>query len=200
MSVLPGDVSNRRHLSFINEPWLHAFGLSRENVLEYFALSMFYDPKSNNQALRTQGAPISALLQMTGIEYALDEQAIPAVRGQLHLAESAALFVIKKQNRYSPHKADLIEVYYVLNGVIYLAPSLMDIVRSRVLKSTVYLKRAMTDLMSEDHYTAAAGHITFISDSKKQLSEKQKPELVSRELPSFKSVFVDIATYIENVS
>jgi hypothetical protein len=43
---------------YIDVMWLKTFGLSRHTILEYFYTSPFYDSKSNNQIIRTQGNAI----------------------------------------------------------------------------------------------------------------------------------------------
>lgn len=46
---------------FVDRHWLYYNGLRRENVLEYFAQSRFYDRASCNEELRMQGAPVRTL-------------------------------------------------------------------------------------------------------------------------------------------
>ena len=50
---------------FVDRHWLYYNGLRRENVLEYFAQSRFYDRASCNEELRMQGAGVRALCSCT---------------------------------------------------------------------------------------------------------------------------------------
>ena len=90
------------NIMFIDILWLRTFGLTKENVLDYFALSPFYDPTSNNQSIRTQGVDKSHLLNMEGIEFALEETSY-----------EPTLFIVKKLFRTSPRSSKVLEIYYV---------------------------------------------------------------------------------------
>ncbi|GJJ09467.1 hypothetical protein Clacol_003690 [Clathrus columnatus] len=77
--------------------------LTAQNVLDYFAISMFYDKQSNNQVLRMQteftGMPVEneaeELRRFTGIEFAVVHEQAPN------------FFVIQKRERLSPDEASL---------------------------------------------------------------------------------------------
>ncbi|ORX68045.1 MED6-domain-containing protein, partial [Linderina pennispora] len=104
-------------------------GLRPDNVLEYFGLSPFWDPSSNNAILRMQtqfnelqNASLD-LRQMTGIEFAVTYH------------EAPALFIITKQRRSNPTKVTPVSIYYVVNGNVYEAPSLYSIISTRMLSS-----------------------------------------------------------------
>jgi hypothetical protein len=193
-----GRTQGNKHLCFVDEAWTHTFGLSEENALDYFAMSMFYDYTSNNQAIRTQGASVSQLLNMTGIEYELE-----TVQGD------PPMFIVKKQERKSPRVASVLEVYYIIRGFIYQSPSLMDFASTRLMKTALYLDSAVS-LMAEEHvYNNTGGHVTFKSsteteaagqDKDKEDKTAPKPELVSRELPSMQSTLDDIAGFCESAS
>ena len=91
-----------QNLLFIDTIFLQNFGLSRENVLDYFALSPFWDPMSNNQAIRTQGASLMNLLNMKGLEFVVEPN-----------LNEPKIFIIKKQKRLSYHNVEVIDIYYV---------------------------------------------------------------------------------------
>lgn len=59
--------------------------------------------------------------QRTGMEYILQD------------AQEPHLFVIRKQKRESPEKVSAQAAYYVLDGSIYQAPHLYNVIGSRVV-------------------------------------------------------------------
>lgn len=177
---------NNKHLSFVDEAWLHAFGLSAENALDYFALSMFYDYTSNNQAIRTQGSSVSQLLNMTGLEFALE---VPP--------QEPPVYIVKKQNRVSTRIANVLEVFYIINGVIYQSPSLMDVMSTRLMKTTHYLDKALSVMAAEHTYSNKSGHVTFkaVETEAAEKDKSQRVDLISRELPSMESTLEDVAAF-----
>lgn len=115
--------------------------VSPARVLDYFATSPFFDLSSNNQQLRSQQMPQlhEHLSQMTGLEYQLEEK---------HSAPPR-LFVILKQYRRSPARADFLESFYCLDGVIYQSPTLMDVLRVRFSRIAASLEKSFTALLAE---------------------------------------------------
>jgi hypothetical protein len=133
---------DKSNLQFIDIQWLSAYGLTRFNALEYFYTSPFFDSNSNNQTIRIQGVEPSQhesiLMSMIGKEYVLDT---------INTAEPN-LYVIKEQRRISPSSSDvtLLNVYYILDGVIYQCPNFLDLLNSRVNKISRYLTNSFEDL------------------------------------------------------
>jgi hypothetical protein len=101
--------TDHKDTQYIDVEWLRVYGLSVQNALDYFYGSHFFDPSSNNQILRNQGAGPEFLIQMTGLEYTLHDRALLDGR----------LFVIKKCLRSSPTQTLLLAAYYILEGAIY---------------------------------------------------------------------------------
>lgn len=130
-----------RHVSFKDVAWLQNFALTEATVLDYFALSQFYERTCNNEVLRMQARytdhPSSGdlLLQqlhrMTGIEYGLLASRPPG------------LFIIGKWQRHSPQRASLLACYYVLEGAIYMAPSVRDVLEGRLASAAHHLREAL---------------------------------------------------------
>ena len=158
MSTAPAPIEQQTQ-SYIDIQYLAAFGLFKANCLEYFYTSPFFDQNSNNQRLRVQGLHpdqhLSVLQTMTGLEYVLDE----------HNTCEPNLFVFRKQNRWSPKRADLIDVYYCTDGIIYQCPDFLNLLKSRVAKTSFYLGRSFetclqgvgwVDAASESAAAAAA--------------------------------------------
>lgn len=66
---IPGAPEDPDTISFIDPIWLQQWGLGPENVLDYFALSPFYDKACNNEQCRMQGInPREGLKNLTGLE------------------------------------------------------------------------------------------------------------------------------------
>lgn len=135
--------------------YLSTFGLQRANALDYFYTSPFFDTSSNNQRVRSQGVAldqhVSILQTMTGVEYILDE---------VNTCEPN-LFVFRKQRRRSPKAADLLDIFYCTDGIIYKAPDFLHLLKTRIAKATYYLDKSFETVRAgtrwADETAAAAG-------------------------------------------
>ena len=58
----------------------------------------------------------------------------------LHEAQEPNLFVIRKQKRDGPEKVTALAAYYVLDGSIYQAPQLYNVIGSRVVCPQTFRK------------------------------------------------------------
>ena len=123
---------------FIDITWLTTFGLSTENVLDYFYTSPFYEPSSNNEIIRTQGVSTAHLQQLTGLEYNVD----------ISSSKEPHLYVIRKQLRRSKTNTETIDVFYCLDGIIYQCPVLLDVLNSRIAKAAHHLRNSFEDVAS----------------------------------------------------
>ncbi|KAJ1674196.1 Mediator of RNA polymerase II transcription subunit 6, partial [Spiromyces aspiralis] len=73
-------------------------GLRKENVLEYFSLSPFWDPNSNNAVVRMQ-------TQFNELQREdMDLRKMVGVEFMLAFHDEPIVFVIVKQNRASPDR------------------------------------------------------------------------------------------------
>jgi mediator of RNA polymerase II transcription subunit 6 len=70
------------------------------------------------------------LSKRTGMEYILQD------------AQEPHLFVIRKQKREGPEKVSAQAAYYVLDGSIYQAPHLYNVIGSRVVRSLYHITNA----------------------------------------------------------
>lgn len=127
-------------------PYMQMFPLTEATVLDYFALSQFYDRTCTNEQLRMQtrftttaagGQAIVRLEDMVGIEYVV------------HKVLPPHLFIIHKRLRHSEADVDVLASYYILDGTIYQAPSLLSLLKCRVTSSLAYLNEAIQ--MSTDN-------------------------------------------------
>lgn len=111
--------------------WLSFFPLNKQNVLEYFSHSQFYDERSNNQQIKLQRLDAKLLETMPGIEY------------QVTSHPSPSLFIITKFLRaIKPPSLEPLAMYYVLEGDVYQAPSIHAILSSRILQSLHHLRKS----------------------------------------------------------
>nr|KAJ3419306.1 Mediator of RNA polymerase II transcription subunit 6 [Polyrhizophydium stewartii] len=129
------------------------WGLHEFNVLDYFAMSQFYDNSCLNEQVKMQ-ARFNALeaaqldrRQMKGIEYDL-----------AYFSRQPSLFVIVKQNRMSPTKTELIAVYYIVEGTIYQSPNLLHLLANRVRTSLYFSQQALKKASEAYRYHPILGY------------------------------------------
>ena len=120
--------------------------LNRETVIDYFAHSQFYDRTCLNEQLRMQRdlpreIAHQRLQELPGIMYRLDE-ARSEERPPMEATGAQTLYVIKKLSRDRHGLESTLRYYYVLNGVIFEAPTIAAIVRVRLLRLGFYLRDA----------------------------------------------------------
>ena len=133
-------------ISFRDDYWLERFPLNSVTVLDYFALSKFYDKTCNNEYIKMQRQDISMLKQMVGIEY---EVVVPPLKmgtdmyGQpCVLPQTAEVFVIQKQRRISADQVARLSVSYCLFGSLYQAPHLLPAIHCRIQNCIFNIKQA----------------------------------------------------------
>ncbi|KAH6582747.1 hypothetical protein BASA61_008377 [Batrachochytrium salamandrivorans] len=125
-------------VSFKDTAFLQVFGLNEHNALDYFAMSQFYDKSCLNEQLKMQvrhndlQAQQLDGRQMKGLEYTI-----------WYFTLQPSLFVIRKQTRFSPTRVDLIAVYYIVEGTVYQAPNLCQVLANRVRTSLFFTKNAL---------------------------------------------------------
>lgn len=117
---------------WVDHNWIKAWGLGAHNVLDYFACSQFYDLSCNNELLKMQNksADSKNLEEMTGLEYQVDSSSKSGLStlSALH----PFLFIIVKQYRKSRSEVVKLNKYYILDKVVYQAPSLKSLFISRL--------------------------------------------------------------------
>jgi mediator of RNA polymerase II transcription subunit 6 len=123
-------------VTWTDKVWLTYFPLNAETVLDYFSLSQFYDRACNNELVKMQRLDPALMSTMEGIEYTL----VPS--------SSLTLFRIAKSRRaITPQPSvTLLAVYYIVNGVVYQAPTAHAVLSSRILQSLHYVRDAF-DIM-----------------------------------------------------
>lgn len=189
-----------QHVQFIDIQWLSTFGVNKLSALDYFYTSPFFDTSSNNQRIRIQGVEASRrnniLTSMTGLEFMLDDA---------HTHEPN-LYVIRKQFRKGPLTADLIDVYYIADGIIFQAPGFYELLQSRLNKISLHTSEAFDLTSSSVLYsnnaadTSANGTFQCWQSAEEAeetpSADKSTGEVVLRDFPSFKTVILDAAAPI----
>lgn len=142
--------------------WLYRSGGVHDNtVLYYFAESPFFDQQSNNALLVQQGhmnqkmmvhlqtrAAFEARLKsMSGLEFMVVKAPEVTAPGM-----GTGVWVIAKQTRAMNRETGKIEVtphahYYVVGDVIFMAPSLADVLNMRMVSAPINLYGAVIDLL-----------------------------------------------------
>lgn len=112
----------REDISFVNKGFFELQPLNKDNVLEYFSTSPFYDKSCNNEVLKmqTQFRLLDKDLNvstMVGLFYEVMDTDEP--------------FVIKKAYN-NGDSIDALRFYYIIHGYIYCAPTNYSIYRYRV--------------------------------------------------------------------
>jgi len=127
--------------------------LHRGSALEYFAGSPFYERTCLNEHLRMQKtltpeAVQDKLRKLPGIVYQLDEARTEEVAPDGD-EPAHTLYVIRKLKRDQQGKETLLRYYYILDGLVYEAPTMAAVVRARLLKMAWHLHEAWS-LASEE--------------------------------------------------
>jgi mediator of RNA polymerase II transcription subunit 6 len=211
--------------SFLDPIFLQQFALTRDNALEYFSRSPFYDPLSNNETLRMQGTNMGHLQRMTGVEFALDDRVGGGAgsRGSStqEVDTGGRLFLVKKQKRASPSSVHVLAVYYILDGTVYQSPNLLHLMMTKYNKITSCLTAALsitTDCVDYTHsqsadatsiQTSAGGSRRVfpvavpshreggdMSTEQVQAGKKRQKITDCRDFPSFNNCVNDMLTFV----
>ncbi|KAL6719711.1 Mediator of RNA polymerase II transcription subunit 6 [Lecanora helva] len=156
--------------------------LTLKVVLPYFAESPFYDQTSNNAVLtvqafsnpnmyhflQTREAFEGRLRTMQGLEFMVTHD--PSEKGTK--VEHSGVWVIGKQTRRKRQgmqdEVTPISSYYVVGINVYMAPSVGNIVGSRVLSAVTSLTKLLSKASSLPTFTPATGYNYLPTTSKNQ--------------------------------
>lgn len=156
--------------SFRDNLWLHAFGLSKDNILEYFYASPFFDLSSNNQVVRTQGVGNDFLLGMVGVQYSAD-------------CVETDLFVIRKYWRHNKDTITSLGVFYCWHGSIFESPNLFEVMKSSTLKTANHVQLSFSTLQK-----------CCDGDCEGKLSERSTTSAHVGRLPAFKGTTQNLSS------
>lgn len=140
-------VDNLLHISWCDSMWVPH--LNAGNVLDYFSerSNPFYSRDCNNEFIKMQqNARIDALTQMQGTEYML-----------LH-AQDPILYIIRKQQRYSPINATALASYHIIAGEVFQTPDIGTVLNSRLASAMSHINSSFTELSSYSQYHPSKGY------------------------------------------
>eukprot|EP00934_Nitzschia_sp_Nitz4_P006713 Nitzschia sp. Nitz4//scaffold283_size24287//22646//23452//NITZ4_008410-RA/size24287-processed-gene-0.5-mRNA-1//1//CDS//3329545669//6703//frame0 len=165
--------------SFVDPVFLARFGLSRANVLDYFLhpLNPFRtNANTSNEVLAMQGIGIGMLIQqgtngfpmppqaaeeeyhrsltrLTGEQYELMPPMDP-----LMYTQPSPLYTIRHVIRTNPTNVKILGIYYVVEGVIYKAPSVRSLMKANVARTLEGLSGACSTLSVCARYQPSTGY------------------------------------------
>lgn len=153
-------MENLDEVQWRSPEWIQAHqGLRTDNVLDYFAESPFYDRVSNNQVLRMQTQFNQQQTgQLTPQHFEQELQKMTGIEFVITHVREPDLWVIKKQNRLNPQQTTPISTYFVINENVYMAPTVAAIMQSRVLSTSMFLKRALEEAIELPSYSPSQGY------------------------------------------
>ncbi|CAO3693945.1 unnamed protein product [Rhizopus stolonifer] len=139
--------------------WLERVGgfQNQQIVLDYFALSPFWDRQSNNQVLSMQTqyndlrqpyeATMQALRKMTGVEFAI-------------VHEQPPVWVIQKRYRRGPAIDDVnpIATYYITGANVYQSPTIYSVIANRLLTSLFHVNSAFKETQKMMSFHPSKGY------------------------------------------
>lgn len=126
-------------------------GLHTGNVLEYFALSPFYDRTSNNQVLtmQFQFQQIQIPLGMSFQQFfQLKLQEMTGTEFIIAFNREPDFWIVRKQQRLDTNFARTLQDYYIIGANVYQAPKIYDVLSSRLLSSVLSIKNSI-DLLND---------------------------------------------------
>jgi hypothetical protein len=171
--------------SFVDPVFLARFGLSRANALDYFLHPLNpFRTKANtsNEVLAMQGVGIGTLMSQ-GVnsgplspvaaeeEYALALSRLPGEQYELlppsdpsHYTQPSPLYTIRHVVRPNPTTVKVLGIYYIMEGVVYKAPSLRALMKANVTRTLEGLSDARQALGVCARYQPSSGYIWIFED------------------------------------
>ncbi|KAL6807032.1 MED6 mediator subfamily complex component domain-containing protein [Trichoderma sp. SZMC 28013] len=169
-------------------------GLHSNTILFYFAESPFFERTSNNAVImaqamnnmamyhyiQTREAFETRLKTMSGLEFIVGEE--PAETGP---GMGTGVWVIRKQTRRKRYQDDdeitVHASFFVMGENIYMAPTLADILASRIMTISSAIAKALPAAEAARKWRPSTGHVYQLPAS--QSSTKPKPQESKEEKP-----------------
>ncbi|EHK20054.1 uncharacterized protein TRIVIDRAFT_68630 [Trichoderma virens Gv29-8] len=170
-------------------------GLHSNTILFYFAESPFFERTSNNAVImaqamnnmamyhyiQTREAFETRLKTMSGLEFIVGEE--PAETGP---GMGTGVWVIRKQTRRKRYQDDdeitVHASFFVVGENIYMAPTLADILASRIMTISSAIAKALPAAEAARKWRPSTGHVYQLPAS--QPSTQPKPQEPKEENPA----------------
>jgi len=118
------------------------------------------------------------------------------------------IIINRKQYRYDRRNVQLLELYYCVDGFIYQSPVILDLIRTRIAKTSYHLLNTLNLLLKHTSYTVTSGPICYIpnvNDNNDDNNNNQNNVLKinkavnkqfapNREFPSLAPVLLDLGS------
>ncbi|KAJ9139247.1 Mediator of RNA polymerase II transcription subunit 6 [Coniochaeta hoffmannii] len=146
--------------------------LHSNTILPYFQMSPFYDQSSNNAILwgqamsnanmyplvQTREAFEGRLKTMSGVEFVVAQEPSEMAPGT-----GTGVWVINKQHRRKRHgmedEVNVLATYFVVGEHIYMAPSMADVLSSRLAAVSDAVGKAITAADNVQRWSPALGRV-----------------------------------------
>ncbi|KAK4082846.1 uncharacterized protein Triagg1_1736 [Trichoderma aggressivum f. europaeum] len=169
-------------------------GLHSNTILFYFAESPFFERTSNNAVIMAQAMNNTAMYHyiqtreafetrlktMSGLEFIVGEE--PAETGP---GMGTGVWVIRKQTRRKRYQDDdeitVHASFFVVGENIYMAPTLADILASRIMTISSAIAKALPAAEAARKWRPSTGHVYQLPASKS--STKPKPQESKEDKP-----------------
>lgn len=133
---------------FRYDEWITTYSISRSTILDYFALSPFYQKSCLNEVWKIQGIDVANLYtnpiyaniikESRGIEYVVRPN-----------NSEPQLFIIERRLRNTNNSIATLSIYYCLHGTIYQSPDFRQLIFSRIEQSSQAITRAANHAFAE---------------------------------------------------
>ncbi|KAK4093529.1 hypothetical protein Purlil1_1863 [Purpureocillium lilacinum] len=171
-------------------------GLHSNTILFYFAESPFFERTSNNAVITSQAmnnismyhyiqtreAFEGRLKTMSGLEFIVGEE--PAETGP---GMGTGVWVIRKQTRKKQYQEeDEITVhasFLVVGENIYMAPTLADILASRIMTISSAIAKALPEAENARKWRPSTGNVYYLPGSQGQARSKGQTSTVATPMP-----------------
>merc|ERR1712212_1223221 len=167
-------VDNLLHISWCDSMWVPH--LNTNNVMDYFSerSNPFYSRDCNNEFIKMQQNTRTDQLQhMQGQEYML-----------LH-AQDNVLYIIRKQQRFSPTQVTPLACYHIIAGQVFQTPDLGSVINSRLVSAVNHLNGAFSEIQSYSQYHPSRGYWWQTNKQtdpiEQQKKEKEKKQASKKE-------------------
>ena len=171
--------------SFVDPVFLANFGLSRVNVLDYFLLRLNpfrTSASTSNEVLDMQGISIGMFMQYGTNGFPMPPQtaeeeyskALSRLQGEQYelmapvnpefYVMPSPLYTIRHVKRTNPTTVKVLGIYYVVEGVIYKAPSVRSLMKTNVARTLEGLSGACSALSVCARYLPSTGYTWNFDD------------------------------------